>query len=125
MHSSRPQALHQSLKLRGHAAEMRGRHNAAEVALWQQLRAGQQGVWFRRQVVLLGSCIVDFCCPAAKVVVEVDGGYHTELARQRADARRDRRLVKTGYRVVRVPAELVLADIGAAVGVVREVLHGK
>jgi hypothetical protein len=64
MHSSRSQALHHSLKLRGHAAEMRGRHNAAEVALWRQLCAGQQGVWFRRQVVLLGSCIVDFYCPA-------------------------------------------------------------
>jgi very-short-patch-repair endonuclease len=84
------------------------------VALWQPLRAGQQGEWFRRQVVLLGSCIVDFYCPATKVVVEVDGAYHTEPARKRADARRDRRRVKAGYRAVRVSAELVLADGEAA-----------
>src|SRR4051812_20277655 len=66
------------------------------------------------QVVLLGSCIVDFCCPSAKLVVEVDGAYHAEPARKRAcvraDARRARRLGKAGYRVVRVPAELVLVD---------------
>lgn len=122
MHSSRTQALHHALKLRGHAAEMRSRHNAAEVALWQLLRAGQQGAWFRRQVVLLGPCIVDFYCPAAKLVVEVDGAYHAEPARRRADARRDRRLVKTGCRVLRVSAELVLADGEAAVRLVREAL---
>jgi hypothetical protein len=63
--------------------------NAAEQLLWQQLRAGQLGVWFRRQVPLLGSCIVDFYAPAWKVVVEVDGGYHAEPARRRADERRD------------------------------------
>jgi very-short-patch-repair endonuclease len=110
MHSSRSQALHHSLKLRGHAAEMRGPHNAAEIALWRQLRAGQQGVWFRRQVVLLGSCIVDFYAPAAKLVVEVDGPHHTEPARRRADARRDRKLSKAGFRVLRLPASLVLGE---------------
>ena len=122
MHSSRTQALHHSLKLRGHAAEMRGRRNAAEVALWRLLRAGQRGALFRRQVVLLGSCIVDFCCLSARVVVEVDGAYHAEPARKRADARRERRLIKAGYRVVRVPAELVLADGEAALRLVREAL---
>jgi very-short-patch-repair endonuclease len=122
MHSSRTQALQHSLKLRGHAAEMRTRHNPAEIALWQLLRAGQQGVWFRRQVVLLGSCIVDFYCVASRVAVEVDGAYHTQPARRRADARRDRRLIKAGYRVVRVSAELVLADGGAALRLVSEAL---
>jgi len=110
MHSSRTQALHHSLKLRGHAAEMRGRHNAAECALWQQLRARQQGAWFRRQVVLLGSCIVDFYAPAAKLVVEVDGPYHTVPARGRADARRDHKLSKAGFRVLRLAASLVLGQ---------------
>jgi very-short-patch-repair endonuclease len=119
--SSNAQHLYHSLKLRGHAAEMRQRHNAAEVALWQMLRAGKQGVWFRRQVVL-GSCIVDFCCLSARVIVEVDGAYHAVPARKRADARRDRRLVKAGYRVVRLPAELVLADANAALRLVKEAL---
>jgi very-short-patch-repair endonuclease len=96
--------------------------NAAEQLLWSKLRGGQLGVWFRRQVVLLGSCIVDFYCPAARVVVEVDGPYHAEPARRRADARRDRRLAKHGIRVVRVTAELVLRDTEAAVQRVKAAL---
>jgi very-short-patch-repair endonuclease len=110
MHSSRSRALHHSLKLRGHAAEMRGRHNAAEIALWRQLRAGQQGAWFRRQAVLLDSCIVDFYCPSARLAVEVDGAYHAAPARCRADARRDRKLSKAGFRVLRLAASLVLGQ---------------
>jgi len=80
----------------------------SERALWQLLRAGQLGVHFRRQVPLLGFGIVDFCAPGARLVVEVDGPYHGAAARQRADARRDRRLNKAGFRVLRLAAELVL-----------------
>jgi very-short-patch-repair endonuclease len=91
MKSSSSQSLHRSLKLRGHAAGMRQLGNLPEQLLWARLRGGQLGVWFRRQVVLLGSCIVDFYCPSAKVVVEVDGAYHVEPTQSRADARRDRK----------------------------------
>jgi very-short-patch-repair endonuclease len=57
--------------------------------------------------------------------VEVDGAYHAEPARRRADARRDCRLVNAGYRVVRVSAELVLADGEAALRLVREALSSR
>ena len=52
----------------------------------------------------------------------MDGGYHAEPVRKRADARRDRRLIKAGCRVVRVSAELVLADGEAALRLVRQAL---
>ena len=87
-----------------------GTGTASERALWALLRAGQCGVHFRRQVPLLGFCIVDFFAPAAKLVVEVDGPYHAAPARRRADARRDRRLGKAGFRVLRLAAELVLTQ---------------
>lgn len=86
MKSSSSQSLQRSLRLRGHAAAMREPGNRAEELLWQRLRGGQLGVWFCRQVVLLGSCIVDFCCASARLVVEVDGGYHGEPASRRAAA---------------------------------------
>jgi len=101
---------------------MREPGNRAEQLLWSRLRGGQLGVWFRRQAVLLGSCIVDFYGASARLVVEVDGGYHGEAARRRADERRDRRLSKAGIRVVRVAAELVLRDTEAAVERVRGAL---
>lgn len=125
MKSSSSHRLYHSLKLRGHAAEMRERHNAAEDALWQRLRGCQHTAWFRRQVVLVDRCIVDFCCLSARLVVELDGPYHHEPARKRADARRDRRLERAGYRVVRVSAELMLADIDAALALVRAALRCK
>jgi very-short-patch-repair endonuclease len=54
--------------------------------------------------------------------VEVDGGYHAEPARKRADARRERRLLKAGYRLMRVSAKLVLADGEAVLGLVKQAL---
>jgi len=124
MKSSSSQSLQRSLRLRGHAAAMREPGNRAEQLLWQRLREGQLGVWFRRQVVLLGSCIVDFYCPSARLVVEVDGGYHAAPSRRRADARRDRRLAKSGVRVSRVAADVVLSDPKAVIAVVVAALGG-
>jgi very-short-patch-repair endonuclease len=87
------------------ARQLRSALTESEAALWKLLSAGKARVWFKRQVVV-GSFIVDFLGPARKVVVEVDGGYH--VARGAADARRDRKLARLGYRVVRLEAELVL-----------------
>jgi very-short-patch-repair endonuclease len=74
------------------------------------------GVTFRRQVVV-GGAITDFCAPVARVIVEVDSGYHKR--RRRAVARRDEKLRRLGYRVMRISAELVMRDLSAAVAVVR------
>ena len=66
--------------------------------------------------------IADFYAPSARLIVEVDGGYHA--GRVAADARRDRKLIRAGYRVVRLPAELVMRDLPAAVLAVRRALSG-
>jgi very-short-patch-repair endonuclease len=58
-----------------------------------------------RWLPLLGY-IVDFYASEAKLVVEVDGGFHAE--RVVLDAKRQRRLERAGYRVVRVASEAVL-----------------
>jgi very-short-patch-repair endonuclease len=72
--------------------------------------------------VLLNHYIVDFLAPAARVVVEVDGGYHA--CRRGADARRDEALRRGGYRVVRLEADLVMKDLPQAVALVREAVAG-
>lgn len=61
--------------------------------------------------------------PAVKrvrLVVEVDGGYHRQVVAR--DARRDRALLRAGWRVLRLDAALVVADVDAAVARVREAL---
>jgi very-short-patch-repair endonuclease len=77
-------------------------------------------VQFRPEVVLGGRFIVDFFASAAGLVVEVDGGYHAR--RGRADATRDRKLQRLGYRVVRLEVELVLRDLNAAIALIRAAL---
>ena len=117
MHARSVSAARSEL-LPSRASQMRAVPTASERLLWEALRGGRLGVTFRRQVPLDGRFIADFLAPAAKLVVEVDGGYHD--ARGRADARRDAALRKLGYRVLRIEAVLVERDIEAAVAMVRE-----
>ena len=63
-------------------------------------------VRFLRQKVV-GRYIVDFCCPAAKLVVELDGSQHYEEAEQKRDAERTEYLEKYGLRVIRIPNNAV------------------
>lgn len=71
---------------------------------------------------MLGKYIADLAVPSARLVIEVDGPYHA--ARAAADARRDRELGRRGWRVLRLPAELVAKDVAEAVARVRSALGG-
>ncbi len=68
--------------------------------------------------------IVDFYVAAYRLVIEIDGGAHASEAARLGDARRDAELVRTfGVRVLRLPAELVENEIGAALAIVRRALR--
>src|SRR5688572_16051452 len=107
-------------QLEQHAWCNRRAMTESEARLWGELSGRKLGVQFRRQVPIDGRYIVDFAAPAARLVVEVDGGYH--VGRRGGDRRRDERLRELGWRVVRVEATLVMRELGAAVGVVRAAL---
>ena len=117
-HSQQRQA--RSALLVSRARGMLHAPTASEEALWQVLRGGALGVAFKRQVVLGGRYIADFFAPSVGLVVEVDGGVHR--GRGSADRRRDEKLRRLGYRVVRVEAALVLQSVEAALAVVRAAL---
>jgi very-short-patch-repair endonuclease len=101
---------------------MRHSPTLSEARLFEAVRGRRLGVSFKRQVPLLGRYIADLFAPEVRLVVEIDGGYHSE--RGDADARRERALERAGYRVVRVDAELVMCDREAAVAQVRAVIAG-
>lgn len=107
--------------LAARAAAMRAALTPSERRLWQAIQGQKLGVTFKRQVVV-GEFIVDFCAPPARLVVEVDGGYHAR--RSSADARRDRALARLGYRVLRLSDELVLSELPRAIALVRRALGG-
>ena len=68
----------------------------AERAMWRLLRAAAPEARWRSQVPIR-HFIVDFASHRAKVVVEVDGGQHSE----QAHAARTAMIEGEGYRVLR------------------------
>lgn len=77
---------------------MRRDSTVAENVLWQALRNRQlEGLKFKRQVPL-GGYILDFVRFAERLIVEVDGGQHSESAR---DAARDDYFTGQGFRTLR------------------------
>jgi len=98
------------------------RHNGTDTerALWHELSGSKLGVAFRRQVPV-GRYIADFMAPSLKLIVEIDGGYHSR--RVTADARRTRVLERLGYRVLRLDAEVVSRQLPLAVEAVRNALR--
>jgi len=117
----RPRTLDYKTKqlLQQRAQLMRACPSPPEQALWLAIRSGQLSVPFRRQVPVAGY-IVDFVAAQAMLVVEVDGRHHEQ--RRAADARRDRRLARLGYRVLRLEAKLVLEQLPVVLALVRQAL---
>jgi very-short-patch-repair endonuclease len=93
------------------ARTLRKSMSSAERLLWRGLRSRQlDGARFRRQHPI-GFYIVDFVCLERRLVVEVDGGQHTEDDHITSDARRDRWLGAEGYRVMRVSTTDVYSNL--------------
>lgn len=91
------------------AAKMRWNPTPAEAALWEALRGRRvAGLRFRRQHPV-GQFVLDFYCPAKKLVVEVDGAVHDDQADY--DAARTAQIEAHGYHVLRFRNEQVLADL--------------
>jgi very-short-patch-repair endonuclease len=66
---------------RDFARQLRKSSTDAAKRLWSKLRHKQvEGFRFRRQQPI-GRYIVDFFCPEAKVIIEVDGGQHADAER--------------------------------------------
>ncbi len=101
---------------RDRAKRLRSELTDAEAKLWLRLRGNQLGVKFRRQHPI-GSFITDFCCVERHLVIELDGGQHTEQAEY--DARRTTYLASRGYKVIRFWDDAVLTSIDEVVEQIR------
>jgi ATP-dependent DNA helicase RecG len=97
-------------QLKGRAKEMRSNPTEAEAVLRDCVRANSLGHKFLFQYII-GQFIVDFFCPDCKLIIEVDGGYHSRLEQQYDDELRTHMLEELGYRVIRFTNEQVLYDI--------------
>ena len=91
------------------ARSLRIQQTDAERLLWRHLRSRQLiGFKFRRQQII-GPYIVDLVCFETRLIVELDGGQHTE--QQTEDTVRTIFLESQGFRVVRFWNNEVLGNI--------------
>ena len=80
-----------------HARPLRRRMTDAERTIWFAVRNRRLGGFkFKRQWTI-SRYVVDFCCLERGLVVEIDGGHHSD----KTDAHRTRELNRLGYRVIR------------------------
>jgi very-short-patch-repair endonuclease len=105
------------------ARQMRSAPTPSERKLWTYLRKRKiRGFKFRRQHII-HTFIVDFYCPSAKLVVEVDGDIH--LGSMEYDKERDSLMEALGYRVLRIRNELVEKDVDNVIKVIAQQLRTK
>lgn len=80
--------LYNKLDLKIIRRKLRREMPKAEVVLWSFLKGKQRGYKFRRQHSI-GPYIVDFYCPARRLVIEVDGETHFTKMQEATDRRRE------------------------------------
>ena len=111
--------------LKSLARTLRTSMTDAEQMLWHRIRRKQiQGVQFYRQKPLL-AFIVDFYCPAAKLVVELDGSQHAESTHLAKDQTRDAALAGLGLCVLRFDNRQVLLETDAVLSVIDEMVRAR
>ena len=96
------------------AKEMRENMTEAETLLWEALKSKHIGDKFRRQHII-GNFIADFVCLSKRLVIEVDGGYHTDDTQQGLDEGRAEELKQLGFEVIRFTNEEVLNNLDKVV----------
>jgi len=101
---------------------MRADPTPAENRFWQMVRGRRLGgLKFKRQEPM-GPYIVDFVCHDRRLIVEVDGGQHSE---SHQDRMRDGHLEGSGYRVLRFWNDEVMLNPDGVAGHILAVANAR
>jgi very-short-patch-repair endonuclease len=111
-----PRKKRSDLKTNHQAIELRKTPTPAERKLWSRIRNDQVGVTFRRQHAV-GNYIPDFCCPKAKLILEMDGSQHLE--QEEYDDDRTKYFESLGYKVVRFWNNQIMKDIESVIKAIK------
>ena len=86
---------------RERAKQLRSNATGPEQLLWRALKSiPMYGSHFRRQVPI-GPYVADFACLKARLIIELDGGHHSQDDVSARDEARTQWLESEGYRVIR------------------------
>ena len=72
---------------------------------------------------VIGDYIVDFVSRHGGLVIEVDGGYHSEPRQKEDDQLREEKLEEMGYHIIRFSNEEVLYDIDNVLNQIDHYFH--
>ncbi len=109
---------------RAAAKKLRANTTPHERILWRALKELPiEGTHFRRQAPI-GPYVVDFFCPAKRLIVELDGGHHNEDATAERDRERQTWLEREGYRVLRFWNSEIARELNAVMGRIYAEVHG-
>ena len=112
-------------RLKQFSRALRSNMTDAEQCLWWRIRNKQIcDAQFYRQKPLL-SFIVDFYCPKAKLVIELDGSQHVEPEHLVKDNKRDVLLSMEGLKVLRFDDRQVLRETDAVVRAIFQVVEDR
>lgn len=87
---------------RQRAKALRQSLTASERILWTKLKGKQVNGWQFRKQHPVGPYIADFACVRAKLIIEVDGGGHTNPEQITHDQKRTTFLRQQGWAVHRI-----------------------
>lgn len=96
--------------LKQFALENRRNQTEAEKLLWFHLSKNRIGLHFRRQHII-GCYIADFICVKKSLIIEVDGGYHSQQQQVIKDYLRTQDLEEMGFTVMRFSNEQIYSDL--------------
>ncbi|HEY0113539.1 MAG TPA: endonuclease domain-containing protein [Allosphingosinicella sp.] len=103
------------------ARKLRRASTDAETHLWHHLRGRRlHGYKFRRQHPIGPHVVADFACEEARLIIELDGGQHSESP---ADAVRTATIEATGYHVLRFWNHDVLQNTDGVLEVIAQSLR--
>ena len=85
--------------LRDRSSELRNNTTKQENHLWYDFLKKCRLQFYRQRII--GNYIVDFYCPKAKLVIELDGSHHFEKENSEYDFIRTEYLNSLGLRVIR------------------------
>jgi very-short-patch-repair endonuclease len=109
---------------RAAAKKLRANTTPHERILWRALEElPQEGTHFRRQAPI-GPYVVDFFCPAKRLIIELDGGHHNQDEEARRDRTRQAWLEQEGYRVIRFWNSDISGDLNAVLERIYVELYG-
>lgn len=104
------------------AKKMRNNPTEAESLLWQYLRRNGLKEHFRQQHPICGY-IPNFVCLRLRLIIEIDGGYHSEGEQQEQDKIRQDYLEKEGFSFLRFTNEEVIYDTDETIGIIKDTIE--